>query len=74
MEKVYNKLLEQLANMTPEQKAVEWEALKDYNSMGPEVDNYLRSVKGVIVGDSPIVVNVKSSCSIYSMSDFYLAS
>lgn len=48
MKEVYEKLLENLANMTPEQKVEEWEELKNYNDMGPEVENYLRSVMGVL--------------------------
>ena len=58
---VYEKLLENLANMTPEQKVEEWEALKSYNEIGPEVDNYLRSVMGVLINESPVVANVENS-------------
>ena len=36
MKEVYEKLLENLSNMTPEQKKEEWEELKRYNCIGPE--------------------------------------
>ena len=36
MKEVYDKLLENLSNMTPEQKKEEWEELKRYNGIGPE--------------------------------------
>ena len=42
MKEVYEKLLENLANMTPEEKVEEWEALKSYNDMGPEVKELLK--------------------------------
>ena len=70
---VYEKLLENLANMTPEQKVEEWEALKSYNDMGPEVENYLMSVMGVLINESLVVANVENSNTSYSNSDLYLA-
>lgn len=36
MKKVYEKLLQQLSQMSPEQKAEEWEDLKYFNEIGPE--------------------------------------
>ena len=36
MNEVYDKLLENLSNMTPEQKKEEWEEFKRYNDIGPE--------------------------------------
>ena len=36
MKEVYEKLLENLSNMTQEQKKEEWEELKRYNDIGPE--------------------------------------
>lgn len=36
MKEVYEKLLENLSNMTPEQKKDEWEELKRYNGIGSE--------------------------------------
>ena len=36
MKEVYEKLLENLSNMTPEQKKEEWEELKRYNDIGPD--------------------------------------
>lgn len=39
---VYEKLLENLANMTPEEKKREWEELKEYNEIGPEVKEILK--------------------------------
>ncbi len=73
MKEVYEKLLENLANMTPEQKVEEWEALKSYNEIGPEVDNYLRSVMGVLINESPVVANVENSNTSFSNSDLYLS-
>lgn len=73
MKEVYEKLLENLANLTPEQKVEEWEALKSYNDMGPEVEYYLRSVMGALIDESPVVANVEKSNTTYSNSDLYLA-
>ena len=42
MKEVYKKLLENLANMTSEQKVEEWEALKKYNDIGPEVKEIIK--------------------------------
>lgn len=39
---VYEKLLENLANMTPEEKEKEWKELKEYNEIGPEVEEILK--------------------------------
>lgn len=39
MDTVYEKLLEQLRTMTPEEKEAEWEALKKYN-FGPSMEEY----------------------------------
>ena len=36
MKEVYEKLVENLSSMTPEEKEKEWEALKSYNDMRPE--------------------------------------
>ena len=37
MKEVYEKLLENLASITPEEKEKEWEELKKYNNIGPSV-------------------------------------
>ena len=42
MKEVYEKLVENLASMTPEEKEKEWEELKKYNEIGPEVKEILR--------------------------------
>ena len=42
MKEVYEKLVENLASMTPEEKEKEWEELKSYNDMGPEVEEILK--------------------------------
>ena len=42
MKEVYEKLVENLASMTPEEKEKEWEELKKYNEMGPEVKEILK--------------------------------
>ena len=49
MDVVYNKLLEQLAGMTPEQKAQEWEALKEFNDMGPDVESHIQFVESLVI-------------------------
>ena len=41
MKEVYEKLLENLSNMTPEQKKEEWEELKRYNGIGPEASEMI---------------------------------
>ena len=41
MKEVYDKLLENLSNMTPEQKKEEWEELKRYNDIGPEASDVI---------------------------------
>ena len=41
MKEVYEKLLENLSNMTPEQKKEEWEELKRYNGIGPEASDVI---------------------------------
>ena len=42
MKEVYEKLLENLANMTPKEKEKEWEELKKYNEIGLEVKELLK--------------------------------
>lgn len=39
---VYEKLLENLANITPEEKEREWKELKKYNDIGPSVEEILK--------------------------------
>ena len=41
MKEVYEKLLENLSSMTPEQKKEEWEELKRYNDIGPEASDVI---------------------------------
>ena len=41
MKEVYEKLIENLASMTPEEKEKEWEEIKKYNEIGPEVKEIL---------------------------------
>ena len=41
MKEVYEKLLENLSNMTPEQKKEEWEELKRYDDIGPEASDVI---------------------------------
>ena len=41
MKEVYEKLLDNLSNMTPEQKKEEWEELKRYNDIGPEASEVI---------------------------------
>ena len=42
MKEVYEKLLENLANMTPEENEKEWKELKKYNNIGPFVEEILK--------------------------------
>ena len=42
MKEVYEKLIENLANMTPEEKEKEWEELKQYNEIEPSVEEVLK--------------------------------
>ena len=42
MKEVYEKLVENLSSMTPEEKEKEWEELKKYNEIGPEVKEILK--------------------------------
>ena len=42
---VYEKLLENLANITPEEKKREWKELKKYNEIGPSVEEILKKTK-----------------------------
>ena len=44
MKEVYEKLIENLASMTPEEKEKEWEILKSYNEIGPEVKELERII------------------------------
>ena len=39
---IYEKLFENLANITPEEKEKEWKELKKYNKIGPEVKEILK--------------------------------
>lgn len=51
MKEVYEKLLENLSNMTPEQKKEEWEELKRYNGIGPEASEVIaENMSNVLVG------------------------
>lgn len=45
MKKIYEKLLENLANMTPEEKEKDWEEFKKYNKIGPSVEEILKKIK-----------------------------
>ena len=47
MKEVYEKLLENLANMTPEQKEREWKELKKYNNIGPSVEEISKEKKKI---------------------------
>ena len=47
MKEVYEKLVENLASMTPEEKEKEWEELKKYNEIGPEVKEILKEKKKI---------------------------
>ena len=58
MSTVYEKLLEQLNAMLPEQFDAEWEELKEYN-FGPTMDEY-----------EQILVQYKTMLSQYPLSDY----
>ena len=42
MKEVYEKLVENLSSMTPEEKEKEWGELKKYNEIGPEIEEILK--------------------------------
>ncbi len=58
MDTVYEKLLEQLNTMTPEQFDAEWEELKEYN-FGPTLDEY-----------EQILIQYKTMSSQYPLEDY----
>lgn len=47
MKEVYKKLIKHLTSMTPEEKGKEWEELKKYNEIGPEVEEILKKNKTI---------------------------
>ena len=57
---VYEKLLEQLNTMTPEQLDAEWEELEEFN-FGPTMDEY-----------EQILVQYKTMSSLFPMEDYYM--
>lgn len=60
MKEVYEKLFENLANMTSEEKGKEWEALKSYNDIGPSVEEILKVNK----------MEIKTSSYIYQQWEY----
>lgn len=73
MKEVYEKLLQRLAEMTPEEKAEEWEALKAFNEIGPEAESYLETVRKMLVVGAPIVAKVDQASSVYMNSELCYA-
>ena len=47
MKEVYEKLVENLSSMTPEEKEKEWEIFKKYNEIGPSVEKILKEKKKI---------------------------
>ena len=47
MKEVYEKLVENLASMTPEEKEREWKELKKYNNIGPSVEEISKEKKKI---------------------------
>lgn len=58
MDTIYEKLLNQLNTMTPEQLDAEWEELKEYN-FGPTMDEY-----------EQIVVQYQTMLAQYPLEDY----
>lgn len=58
MDAVYEKLLEQLNTMTPEQLDAEWEELKEFN-FGPTMDEY-----------EQILIQYKTMLSQFPLEDY----
>lgn len=72
MEEVYERLLRQLEAMTPEQISAEWETLKQYNEMGPYVEEYIGAIMNMTV--AAIAVKDKAASeSTYSNDKLFLA-
>lgn len=76
MDEVYEKLKAKLQSMTQEQLDEEWEALKEYNEIGPFVSDYL-SYYG-IESYSPVLSKMIFGSDIhsndkYSQTDIILA-
>lgn len=76
MDEIYEKLLEQLRTMTPEQKNAEWEALKDYN-IGPSMEEYMMLVmdyQPTSVLNTSVEYNSNiSQVDVNSNNEYYLA-
>ena len=47
MKEVYEKLVENLASMTPEEKERDWEELKKYNKIEPSIEEILKKNKTI---------------------------
>ena len=45
MSNIVEKLKEQLANMTEEEKQAEWKELEKWNDVGPTMDEYIQNLK-----------------------------
>ena len=60
MKEVYEKLIENLTSMTPEEKEREWEELKKYNEIGPEVEEILKVNK----------MEIKTSLYVYQQWEY----
>ena len=60
MKKVYEKLLENLTSMTPEEKEKEWKELQKSNEIGPEVKELLKVNK----------IKIKTSLYVYQQWEY----
>lgn len=60
MKKVYEKLLKYLSSMTPEEKEKDWKELKQYNEVGPSVEEVLKVNK----------MEIKTSLYIYQQWEY----
>ena len=76
MDAVYEKLLEMLKTMTPEQEEAEWEELKEFN-FGPTMEEYEQLVfqyQTTSLFYSPIEYKIKPlHCGISAKDSYYLA-
>lgn len=74
MKTLYEKLIEQLEAMTPQQVEAEWEELKVYNEIGPTVDEYISMIMSMQASASTVtIVSTMSENPMYKETEYCLA-
>lgn len=58
MDKITEKLLQELSEMTPEKEQAEWDELKEYN-FGPTLDEYLTYFRPKDMTKSELIKTIK---------------